>query len=448
MFMSREKYIKLVRCWLILTTKITRKHCLNFDEKARGYAENVQSEEAQLFLTRLERNLDSFILEIQGGSAEGEAWECWLKELPRRLNERQAYFEDFQLDLEDYSFIAKRFKLSIWELLPPKLISPKIIKEELSANVFGQDAYLERLSLGFYNHLLKVYYPHLDLPNSSLLVCGSSGVGKTYAVQILAEIFSFPIVFVNCANLVQEGIIGASIGSSFARVYRELKGDLKRLERSVVVFDEFDKLFEGSYYSKKILTELLSVIDDRGSVDFYIAKDERLGHHNESIRMQTKNCFFLFTGVFAGVEHIVKKRLNRNSIGLGRVEDSAFSFYRELTREDLSAYMDRAELLGRISDFVALENIDVSVLQEIVLKSKSSPVQALKDLFALHGLELSFSLGAVERVCNYTLEEGLGVRGLKSVLWSLLNEEIFNLDYDRAGQSYHIDEDFVEKRLS
>ncbi len=447
--MDSKKYIKSVRCLLIITLRIEKEHCLAFFEKAQSYAEQPLSEEAQKFLSRLEQNFEAFITEKKEDLDDQEDWNDWLyTEYPKLINERQAYFQDYPLDLEDYSFIAKKLKLSTWELIPPKLITPKAIKEELATYVFGQEDYLKRLSLCFYNHLLKAYYPHLDLPKSSLLVCGNSGVGKTYAIQTLAKTFSFPVVFINCSNLVQEGIIGESIGSAFARVYRELKGNKKALERAVVVFDEFDKLFEAGYYNERILTEILSVIDDQGSVDMYFYQDKKLELHSQTIRLETKNCFFLFTGVFAPVEQIVKKRLNRSTIGFDKDSQEEFSFYKELKQEDLAAYINRVELLGRISDFIALESIDSKVLEEIVLKSKSSPIQALKDLFSLHGLKLNFSLEAVKELCSYTLKQGLGVRGLKSVLWSLLSKEIYNLNHENTGQSYHIDKDFLRERLA
>ena len=207
------------------------------------------------------------------------------------------------ISTQEYVSMSKQWDIPIDGLIEKK-ITPELIKEMLDCFVIGQDKYKIKLSVAFYTYLMHGRQLGRSLPKSNLLVCGPSGSGKTYGMQILSKLFHVPFVIVHCNSLVQEGIIGPGLTDGFTSLLTQgwVKEDV---ERAVVCFDEFDKLFEKSkggddsgYYNARVINEMLNIIDDKGEVDFKESFDSRDG---KRIKLPTRKMMSVFTGVFNGL---------------------------------------------------------------------------------------------------------------------------------------------------
>ena len=324
--------------------------------------------------------------------------------------------------------------------IAPQLVTPQAIEQWLSTYLIGQEEYAQKLSFCFYLHAIRQRNENLLLPHPNLLVYGPSGVGKTYGPQKLAEIFNSPFGVINCNSLVQEGILGNTLTTVFTQLYMRHKD---KMSTSVIIFDEFDKLFENGFYNERILNELLNIIDDNNTLSFY--QNDNI-YHNEKVNMQTNKMLFIFTGVFRGIEDIVKKRLGDHGIGFsnGLGTNLEGDYHQYITDEDFSNYFHRDELTGRIQQYAYAKELKEDDLVGIMLHSNDSPVDTFVNYFKIRNIDLSITDDGARAIASASMRRHLGVRGLKSMMFKILNDEMYSLNH----QEIVIDKDFVEMKTA
>ncbi len=306
----------------------------------------------------------------------------------------------------------------------PHLFVPQQIEQWLSKYLIGQPEYARKLSFCFYLHEIRNNNEQLNLPRPSLLVHGPSGVGKTYGPHKLAELFQVPFGVVNCNNLVQEGIIGNTLTTVFTQLYMKYKEDMSS---AVIIFDEFDKLFEKGYYNERILNELLNIIDDDNTLTF---NQTDTIYHYEKTSMKTNKMLFIFTGVFRGIEDIVRKRLNDHGIGFanGNGLNMEGDYHQYVTNDDFARYFHRDELTGRIQQYVYARELEVDDMVNILLHSEESPVTTFVNYFKMRDIDFSVTEDGARAIAAASIRQHLGVRGLKSLMFNILSDEMYAMN--------------------
>ena len=350
--------------------------------------------------------------------------------------------------LKDVIRVTKMSKLKVKYILEKKYVTPGGIKDAIDDYVVGQDDYLDKLSLNFYTYCLRMFDQEFykDIPRANLLVYGPTGVGKTFAIQVLADIFEVNVGIVNCNSLVQEGIVGVNISDVFTEIYVKNNNSEEAVMQSIVFFDEFDKLFLSGSYNSRILNEILSIIDDNGSVVF---KNKKENYNFENIRLSTKNMMFVFSGVFEGLKRVVEKKRNISSLGFDkRSFIGENDFYEYVEPSDFKKLNIRSEILGRINDYAYVKDLSTEMIEDILLRSESSPIKPYKRYFESHGIELELLTEGAKELSSYVDENKSGVRGLKSLLWQILSDEM-GLAGDEVliSKKIFIDKLFIEKKL-
>lgn len=342
--------------------------------------------------------------------------------------------------------LSSTLNAPLLDLLGRKMVSPSSIKESLSRYVIGQDEYVEKLSLAFYmNYLRRNGGGEKELPRSTLLVYGPTGSGKTYAVQILSKIFNVNVGIVNCNSIVQEGIVGESITSTFTDIYLRNNNAESAVENAIIIFDEADKLFEGGEYNERIINELLSIIDENGQVFFNTSHGNR---SYDSRRVSTHNMMFIFSGVFAGLEASVNKRMNVNKLGFsnGSSEVDTTHYHDFVTSEDFVNLNIKPEILGRITDYAHVRALSEGDIKEILLTSKGSPLRPFKELFREHNMELKLDEEGADILAAEAYARSLGIRGLKALLWELFTPMMKTLNAESSGE-ISINKEFIEQNM-
>ena len=325
-----------------------------------------------------------------------------------------------QVYLKDVLKIPQHLGIPVQNILEKKYLTPVSIGETLSEYIIGQDEYVSKLSLAFYMHLLRSYYAedHVNMPQSNLLVYGPTGSGKTYAIQVLSKLFGIPFGIVNCNSLVKEGIVGQSSSSVFTEIYKKNNNSVASVERSVILFDEFDKISDES-----VRNEILSIIDDDGKVFF----NDNHGNRNfDSIQISTRGIMFVFTGVFDVLRRSVEKRLNISSLGFSAPSNAKkdFCFYEHVTLDDFKSANLKPEMLGRIREIAYVRGHTEETIAQILMNSAGSPLLCYKNYFEQHGISLSIDEDGVKAIAKLAVEKQLGARGLKTMLWQLLSDEM------------------------
>ena len=345
---------------------------------------------------------------------------------------------------KEFVMMSKQWEIPIDEIIDKK-ITPELIREMLDFFVIGQEKYKMKLSVSFFTYLMHGQKAGLFLPKSNLLVCGPSGSGKTYGMQVLSKLFRVPFVIVHCNSLVQEGIVGPSLTDSFTSLLGQgwAKEDI---ERAVVCFDEFDKLFEkkdgkdSGTYNARVINEMLNIIDDKGEVEF------RAGYENSAdrIKLPTRKMMFVFTGVFDGLKKESDKAgkkassAKRRKIGFGVMQvpeaDKPQAAQRANVLDDEPALDDflnfgvKPELMGRIQNFVFLDALTEDEMVALFDLGAYSPFSEFEQYFSYNGIDAVLTDEGKHALAQLAIQRKLGVRGLKSLLQQVLLEDMYDLE--------------------
>lgn len=345
-----------------------------------------------------------------------------------------------QVHLKEVLKISQSLNIPAPGILERSLINPISIEEALKEYVIGQDEYVSKLSLSFYTHYLRSYYPDefINLPQAPILAFGPTGSGKTYAVQVLSKLFNIPFGIANCNSLVPEGIVGQSFSSVFTEIYKNNNKDISRIEKSMILIDEVDKIKDNT------INELLSITDDNGQILF---NDTHGNRSYDSIQISTRGIIFVFTGVFDDLRRPVEKRLNINTVGFSTSPNTQkdFCFYEHVILDDFKSVNLKPEILGRIRDAVYVKEHTEETIAAILMNSVESPLLSYKNYFEQHGISLSFDTEGAKAIAELAIEKHLGARGLKTMLWKLLSKEMTNVTKKR---NIIINREYVKKIIN
>lgn len=334
---------------------------------------------------------------------------------------------------QEYVSMSKQWDIPIDGIIDKK-ITPELIKEMLDFFVIGQEKYKIKLSVAFHTYLMQGSQVGLPLPKSNLLVRGPSGSGKTYGMQVLSKLFHVPFVIIHCNSLVQEGIVGPGLTDGFTSLMTQ--GWLKeQVERAVVCFDEFDKLFEqrsgggdSGSFNARVVNEMLNIIDDKGEVEFRID----FGKEDKRIKIPTRKMMFVFTGVFDGLEKEDDKAnlpQARRRIGfLAKDEPIIEEKTEEPTFDDFIEFGVKPEIMGRIQNCVFLNELTEDEMVSLFDLGSYSPFSEFEQYFSFNGIDAILTDEGKHTLARLATQRGLGVRGLKSLLQQVLLEDMYDLD--------------------
>ena len=194
----------------------------------------------------------------------------------------------------------------------------------------------------------------------SILIVGPTGTGKTATVKAACEYLKLPFVHVNTANLVPAGIKGYSVEKALKDLYDKANCDLKKAERGVIFFDEFDKLGRASLDIKEPIKDILLSISDGAEIpvnldDADFIFDSRLTNR-------------IYAGVFEEIYG------NQKTMGFGgNIESkSLFLDENELKRKIVEKKYYTSEDLDRITRALLFTELTKDEKKKILLTSKLS----------------------------------------------------------------------------
>jgi len=335
--------------------------------------------------------------------------------------------------MRQYAALSRYWNIPVGDLI--KEVTPKEIYELLDWFVVGQEDYKRKLATSYHVYRMKCDQSkgNFSLPRNNLLVCGPSGSGKTYGIQVLARQFGSISITVDCSTLVPQGIVGTNISDYFTRAYMNLEGLSERekkekIKNALVLFDEFDKTPKES-----IINEFLSLIDDNGRISFR----ESFNSNSDYITLPTNKMMFVFTGVFDGLDAV------RSGNGIG-FHDREAGAKKAISSLDLIRYGIKPEIVGRIHSCTTVEQLTVNDLYELLNAKMESPLNEYLNYFYLNDIKVTVTDEAKMLLAQKANSMGLGVRGLKSMISTILEKEMFELHPD---QSLAVDEEYIKQHI-
>ncbi len=331
---------------------------------------------------------------------------------------------------------------------PPK---PLEIKEQLDRYVIGQESAKECLAVAVYNHYKRLAAEakapsrsldgadRVEIDKSNILMLGPSGTGKTLLASTLARIVGVPFVIADATTLTQAGYVGEDVESILARLLDAANGDPTLAEWGMVYIDEIDKLAragENSHGTRDVSGEgvqqaLLKLVE---GTQVKIGTKGRKDAGDTPL-LDTRNILFMVGGAFAGLERVLRRRLEPANSGIGfhsvpkdRTRETAEGrIFEETHPEDLRHFGLIPEFIGRFPVVVALHDLDESALVRILTEPRNALVRQYQQLFAFEGVRLEFQSDALTAIARRAIERGTGARGLRSVLEGLLQRPMFEL---------------------
>jgi ATP-dependent Clp protease ATP-binding subunit ClpX len=273
---------------------------------------------------------------------------------------------------------------------------------------------------------------------NNVLLSGPTGVGKTYLIKLIAQRLGVPFVKGDATKFSETGYVGGDVEDLIRDLVRQANGDIERAQYGIVYVDEIDKIAAspqrlGADVSRTGVQRAFLKPMEETEVELKVAHDpisqiEAIEHYRatgkrEKQVVNTRNILFIMSGAFAGLEEIVQKRVQQQSIGFeGRLasKKQASHYLKQLKAEDLIQFGFESEFVGRLPVVAVLEELAVEDLYEILANPNSTVVVGKKQDFLAYSIDILFEDEALLEIARQASEEQIGARGLVSIMEKVL----------------------------
>jgi ATP-dependent Clp protease ATP-binding subunit ClpX len=169
------------------------------------------------------------------------------------------------------------------------------------------------------------------------------------------------------------------------------------------------------------------------------------------IPVNTQDILFIAGGAFEGIQKIVARRVNTNTIGYiaqeRREKIDSNNLLRYISPADLRHFGLIPEIVGRLPVLTHLDPLDKAALRRILTEPKNAIVKQYKKLFAMDGVTLDIDEEALDYIVDKAVEHKLGARGLRAICEELMMDAMYELPESDAAKQLRITQAYAEDKL-